>query len=195
VIGICNGFQVLVRLGLLPWPGGERAVSLVENTSGLYEDRWVRLRVETDTSPLLRRGETFEVPVAHGEGRLVVRSAEDLDTLRARGQILLRYIAIARDDADAGAGLDPGYPANPNGSVEAIAGLQSPCGRVIGMMPHPERHLTALQHPNWTRRAACGEAACDAGRRGDGFVIFERMVAFAAQQAGAGVATSSGDRG
>ncbi len=85
---------------------------------------------------------------------------------------------MAGETPEAGAdGADPGYPDNPNGSTEAIAGIQSPCGRVLGLMPHPERHLRTLHHPNWTRRVSEGNAPSgDDWRQGDGFRIFERMV-------------------
>jgi phosphoribosylformylglycinamidine synthase I len=177
VLGICNGFQVLVRLGLLPGGSEDKEVSLVENVSGLFEDRWVRLRVDTASSPVLDEGDVLEMPVAHKEGRLVVSSAEALERLRARGQIALRYVSVAGESN----GGDPGYPDNPNGSVESIAGLQSPCGNVLGMMPHPERHLRALHHPEWTRRRARGELETDGApgadwRQGDGYRVFARMV-------------------
>lgn len=173
VIGICNGFQVLVRLGILPGTTGrldDRPVSLVENTSGLFEDRWVRLRVDTDRTHLLEGGEVLEMPVAHREGRLVVRDPEVLEMLRQNDQIALRYVGSGP------AAGDPGYPANPNGSVESIAGLVSPCGNVLGMMPHPERHLRSLHHPEWPRRKARQELPRPDWRRGDGYRIFERAV-------------------
>ena len=185
VLGICNGFQVLVRLGLLPGTGDEKAVSLVEHTSGRFEDRWVRLRVDTDRSAVLEQGDLIEMPVAHKEGRLVVSSPEVLEKLRDQGQIALRYVSLPNgesgDEASSSAeGQDPGYPANPNGSIESIAGLQNPAGNVLGMMPHPERHLRALHHPQWTRRRALGELSVSAEggdwRQGDGFRIFARMV-------------------
>ncbi len=182
VIGICNGFQVLVRLGVLPGaPGGigEKEVSLVENESGRFEDRWVRLRAETSKCDLLERGEILEMPVAHAEGRLVVRDAELLEQLRENDQIALRYVD---SDNDAGGGADPGYPANPNGSVDAIAGLTSPCGNVLGLMPHPERNLRALHHPEWTRRRVAGTTRDD-WRLGDGYRIFARAVERAGSRA------------
>lgn len=173
VVGICNGFQVLVRLGILPGVEGglgNKTVSLAENRSGLFEDRWVRLRVETSLCPFLESGEVLEMPVAHKEGRLVVRDPDVLESLRANGQIALRYVAVGEEASMD----DPGYPANPNGSIEAIAGLTSPCGRVLGLMPHPERHLRSLQHPNWTRRKAAGAIPSDDRSAGDGFRIFAR---------------------
>lgn len=178
VLGICNGFQVLARIGLLPEPGGEPLVSLVENSSGLFEDRWVTLRVETSSSPVLQADELFEMPVAHMEGRLMVRDPEVLEMLKERDQIAFRYVGrdSAFDGERAVVDEDPGYPANPNGSLEAIAGIQSPCGNVLGLMPHPERHVRALHHPEWTRRVAGGEDVGTDWRQGDGFRIFARAV-------------------
>ena len=179
VVGICNGFQVLVRLGILPGVEGglgDKTVSLAENRSGLFEDRWVRLRIDTSLCPFLERGEILEMPVAHKEGRLVVRDPDVLESLRANDQIALRYVAAGASVGDAASASDPGYPANPNGSVEAIAGLTSPCGRILGLMPHPERHLRTLQHPDWTRRKAAGGVPSDDRGAGDGYRIFERAV-------------------
>ncbi|HUU82909.1 MAG TPA: phosphoribosylformylglycinamidine synthase I [Phycisphaerae bacterium] len=145
VLGICNGFQVLVRMGLLP--GGRREalrVSLAPNSSSRFEDRWVRLRVETDRCAFLRRSRYIEAPVAHAEGRLVVDSERALTALRENGHVALRYVDSRGEPGD--------YPANPNGSADGIAGLTDATGQVLGLMPHPERHVDRTQHPLWTRR-------------------------------------------
>ncbi len=175
VIGICNGFQVLVRLGLLPgWPG-EKVASLIENTSGKFEDRWVTLRVETDTCPFLRGGEPLtrggllRLPVAHREGRFVVRNPGVLERLRAGGQIALTYVRGPEDPRPTGK-----FPYNPNGSVEGIAGIANERGNVLGLMPHPERHVQALQEPTWTRRQA-GRSP-EAVLPGDGLGFFVNAV-------------------
>jgi phosphoribosylformylglycinamidine synthase len=176
VIGICNGFQVLVRLGLLPGWEGEKAVSLIENASGKFEDRWVRLRVVTDGSPFLGgKGSVLRLPVAHREGRFVARDPEVLERLEAGGQVALRYAPAEGEAA-------PPYPENPNGSLAAIAGITNPRGNVLGLMPHPERHVRALHDPLWTRRAA-GEGGIPEPeeRSGDGFPLFERAVRHARQ--------------
>ena len=147
VLGICNGFQVLVKMGLLPGGSiGLGRVSLAPNTSSRFEDRWVRLAVCTDRSPFLRRAQVLEAPVAHAEGRLVVDGEETLARLRSDNLVALRYVDAAGDPGD--------YPANPNGSVDAIAGLIDSTGQVLGLMPHPERHVDGTQHPHWTRRSA-----------------------------------------
>ena len=165
VMGICNGFQVLVKTGLLPearaLEPAERNLTLAYNASGKFEARWVRLKAPPDTICVFARpDEELEMPVAHGEGRLVVRGPETLRELAANGQIAYRY-ASARGDA-------PVYPENPNGSADNIAAISDRSGRVLGIMPHPERHVSFFQHPRWTR-----------GRRreeGDGLRLFRRAV-------------------
>jgi phosphoribosylformylglycinamidine synthase subunit PurQ / glutaminase len=174
VIGICNGFQVLVRLGVLPGledgraDGGKRA-SLVENESGKFEDRWIRLRVETDRCPFLAKGAVMEMPIAHKEGRFLARDERVLDDLEARGQVAVRYVDARGETARE-------YPANPNGSARAIAGVINEAGNVLGLMPHPERHVRFLHHPAWTRRAAESGIPADEERAGDGFAVFEALV-------------------
>ncbi len=181
VIGICNGFQVLVRLGLLPgWDDEERSVSLVVNASGKYEDRWVRLRTEGEGCPFLSSAElpappVLRLPVAHKEGRFAVRDAAVLERLRAGGQIALVYCDESGEPTDL-------YPANPNGSASAIAGITNPAGNVFGLMPHPERFLRFLNDPQWTRRAfARGGVPDDEARAGDGYPLFARAVAHCAK--------------
>lgn len=137
VIGICNGFQVLVKLGLLPDCDGRQTVTLADNRNGRFIDRWVRVQAPTDTVCLWTRGlDAFALPVAHGEGRLVCDNAQTLETLQKQGQVALRYAA---DD-------------NPNGSADDIAGLCDPTGRVLGLMPHPDRCVHPTHYPDWTRR-------------------------------------------
>jgi phosphoribosylformylglycinamidine synthase len=169
VIGICNGFQVLVKLGLLPSSAGKlyQQTSLIDNDSGRFECRWVTLQVTSERCPLLAYGEQLELPVAHGEGKFVALPAV-LEELAANGQFVLRYATAA------GALAQGHYPDNPNGSLCDVAGLCDASGRVLGLMPHPERHIRHEQHPRWTR----GE-----GRDpGDGLAIFQRAVALWAQR-------------
>lgn len=165
VIGICNGFQVLVKTGLLPGAklsgSDERQVTLTNNDSHKFEARWVTLEAAENTVCVWAEpGEKLELPVAHGEGKFVLRAPEVLETLRAGGQIVYRYIA-----RDGGA---PVYPEDPNGSVDHIAGICDPSGRVFGLMPHPERHVQFHQHPRWTRENRTGE--------GEGLALFRRAV-------------------
>lgn len=163
VLGICNGFQVLVRTGLLPgWPDDPAPVALAFNAQGRYEDRWVTLRVETDRSPFLVAGDLLRCPVAHAEGRFLPRDAAVLERLRAAGQVALRYVAP-------GGGAPAPFPANPNGAVDDVAGLVDPTGRVLGLMPHPERHQFPWQDPLF--HAGRGS------RTPDGLTLFQRAVA------------------
>jgi len=168
-IGICNGFQVLVKTGLLPGPVADGEASFAQTTtvtyndSGKYEDRWVHLRVDTDRCVFLQKGEILYLPVAHGEGKVIPSSDEHLQALKRLGRVALRYVGPKGED-------HPGYPANPNGAIDDIAGLCDATGRVLGLMPHPERHLTGLQHPSWTRQGPAAE--------GDGRRIFSRAVAY-----------------
>ena len=147
VIGICNGFQALVKAGVLPFsPSCEQSASLITNDSGRFENRWVHLRINTQNPSLFFRGlpEMIELPVAHGEGKLVLRSPKQLEDLKRNRSIAMQYVS---DD-----GKIAPYPANPNGSVFNIAALTNPDGNCLGMMPHPERYTKIHHHPNWTRQ-------------------------------------------
>jgi phosphoribosylformylglycinamidine synthase I len=169
VLGICNGFQVLVKLGLLPNLGGDfqPELTLTHNASGRYENRWVRLRVNAlATTPFLRGLTTLEVPVRHGEGRLVVPDAATREQLVARGLNCLTY--ADGDDVETGS-----YPLNPNGADLNCAGLTDTTGRIFGLMPHPEAYLAGINHPDWGRRKRNGELK----EEGDGLAIFKNIVA------------------
>jgi phosphoribosylformylglycinamidine synthase len=169
VIGICNGFQVLVKTGLLPGPvtkGEEplaQSVTVTYNDSGKFEDRWVHLRADSPNCVFLERGEIIYLPIAHGEGKVIPRDKEHREALSAAGRVALRYVGPQGEDA-------PGFPANPNGSLGDIAALSDATGRVLGLMPHPERHLFGYQHPEWTRRGLAPE--------GDGLRFFRRAVKY-----------------
>lgn len=145
ILGICNGFQVLMRTGVL-LPHDERGAlaTLTGNDSGRFEDRWVRLGVVGSKSVFLRGIDQMLLPVAHAEGKFVARDAEVLRRLEAAGQLVLRYRAQQPGDAVC-------FPDNPNGSQGNVAGVCDATGRVLGLMPHPERHIDPLQHPRWTR--------------------------------------------
>jgi len=167
VLGVCNGFQVLVDTGLLEPPqqrGARRRFTLASNASARFECRWVTLRAEPSACAWLAPGELWPMPVAHAEGRFVVRAPEVLAELEAAGQVALRYVA---ED-----GSPPAYPANPNGSLSDVAGVCDPTGRVLGLMPHPERNLTAWHHPRWTRLGPRAE--------GEGLSFYRRLVEAAA---------------
>lgn len=146
LIGICNGFQVLTQLGVLPGWGqfGQRDISLMRNASGRFEDRWVKMRVERSKCTFAQGCEYIRAPVRHGEGQVAVRTAADLQRLDDSGQIVFRY--AAHDGLAA-----QSYPDNPNGSADAIAGICNEQGNVLGFMPHPECHVRYTQSPKWTR--------------------------------------------
>jgi len=151
VLGICNGFQLLVKLGLLPAIGGkyfERQVSLTLNDSAKFEDRWVRLKVNPASPCVFTKGiEALDLPVRHGEGKLVTMDEAMLRDIEAGNLIALQYADPATDEPT----LE--YPHNPNGSPLGIAGLTDPSGRVLGLMPHPEAFNHVTNHPAWTRGA------------------------------------------
>jgi phosphoribosylformylglycinamidine synthase len=153
VIGICNGFQALVKAGLLPSPLssqerglGDEVATLTFNASGHFECRWVTLAPQSQTCVWTRNlDEPIYCPVAHGEGNFILRDLDALDRLRANEQIALTY---ARPDGTPAHGE---YPFNPNGSLVDIAGVCNPKGNVLGLMPHPEDHVLLYQHPRWAR--------------------------------------------
>lgn len=166
VLGICNGFQVLLKSGILPggsqqWPPAPDATSeatLTWNRNGRYTATWVRLRAISQTNVFLRGIEECEMPVAHGEGRIAVKDPAVLSRWHEAGQIALAYTdGNPGEYSPAGEILDAAF--NPNASAGNIAGLGDASGRVLGLMPHPERFLFATQHPQWTRRRLSGPGA------------------------------------
>jgi phosphoribosylformylglycinamidine synthase len=217
VLGVCNGFQVLVNAGLLPFPDDgvpagaaceraaafeaastHRAYSISDHSapaddlarlSGLrtctisyneppgFQDRWVNLRATTRFCAFLDPGREYEMPIAHGEGRVLFADEQTLQRVLSGGLNALTYVAPPPH-----AGVTPGAPANPNGSVADIAGLCDPTGRILGLMPHPERFVHWTQHPCWT---ADRERLADrCGAEGDGLALFRRAVAYLALSAG-----------
>ncbi|MEX0777699.1 MAG: phosphoribosylformylglycinamidine synthase I [Phycisphaeraceae bacterium] len=161
MIGICNGFQVLVKLGLLPDPkSGKQTATLADNTSGRFIAKWVSLQAISDTVCIWTRGlDHMDLPIAHGEGRFVPADDAVLQRLREQHQIALRY-ADAKPQA-----AEVSFPGNPNGSIDAIAGICDPSGVVLGLMPHPERYTHSTNHPNWSRQSAETLAETPAGLR------------------------------
>ena len=149
IIGICNGFQCLVNLGLLPGIGldyTQRSVALTFNDCGNFRDDWVCLRINDKSPCIFTRGmERIELPVRHGEGKFVA-SEEILKTLMDQQQIVGQY---AFTDGRLAQGA---FPANPNGSIVDIAGICDPTGRIFGLMPHPEGYNHWTNHPTWTRQ-------------------------------------------
>ena len=163
ILGICNGFQVLVKTGLLPGDGsGRDQVTVVSNDSARFEARWVRLQVCTDRCAFLTPYALLEMPVEHAEGKVVTASDTVTRQLGERGRIAVRYV-----DAE---GRNDRYPANPNGSVAGIAGLCDQTGRIFGLMPHPDRHFDHTHHPAWTSRRPEGPP--------DGLTVFQNAVRY-----------------
>lgn len=166
VIGICNGFQTLVKTGLLPaLHAGQMDATLTFNAHGQFECRWVTLVAQSQQCVWTRGlSEPIYCPVAHGEGNFILRDPNELSLLQAHDQIALRY-------ADAtGQVVATGHPFNPNGSIAGIAGVCNPQGNVLGLMPHPEDHVLSHQHPRWTRHESGGL----------GLALFENGVRYAA---------------
>ncbi|MCS7239347.1 MAG: phosphoribosylformylglycinamidine synthase I [Thermoguttaceae bacterium] len=178
VLGICNGFQVLLKAGLLVAPRPEAGIpaTLTWNDTGRFEDRWVYLRVVGEKCVFLRGIDRMYLPVAHAEGKFLCRDEATLRQLEAAGQLVLRYaLPPCRQGLGGGSlvanqtGLIP-FPYNPNGSQGNVAGMCDETGRIFGLMPHPERHIDPTHHPRWTR----GEA----GPEGDGLRIFRNAVEY-----------------
>ena len=149
ILGICNGFQLLTKLGLLPALGGtyfERQASLSHNDSARFEDRWVTLTVNSQSPCVFTKGlDMLELPVRHGEGKIVFADERTLNEVLMANLVALRYA-----HPDTGKPTQE-YPCNPNGSPHAIAGLTDPSGRILGLMPHPEAFNHPTNHPGWTR--------------------------------------------
>ncbi|WP_029894825.1 phosphoribosylformylglycinamidine synthase subunit PurQ [Desulfohalovibrio reitneri] len=149
ILGICNGFQLLCKLGLLPAVDGDwfkRTASLSANDSARFEDRWVSLRTEPDTRCVFLKGtDRLEMPVRHGEGKMVFEDESLLSKAEAAGHVALRYVHPESGEPSME------YPYNPNGSPGGIAGLTDHTGRILGLMPHPEAFNHPTNHPGWTR--------------------------------------------
>jgi phosphoribosylformylglycinamidine synthase subunit PurQ / glutaminase len=178
IIGICNGFQVLLKTNLLAAAdGGGPTATLTANDSGRFEARWVRLVTQPGNCVLLSGIQELELPVAHGEGKFVTRDDDVFGRMNSAGLFVLRYAALTishpqsaiRNPNSAIAPAVP-YPANPNGALGDVAGMCDETGRVFGLMPHPERFVDWTQHPRWTREPA--------RPLGDGLPIFQNAVRY-----------------
>ena len=168
ILGVCNGFQLLVKLGMLPGLDGitdRQTATLTFNDSGRFEDRWIHLRADAASPCIFTKGlKGLTLPVRHGEGKFVPMDEEVLGRLHREHLICLQYSDTRSEKAT----LD--YPANPNGSVDAIAGICNETGRIFGLMPHPEAFLHRTNHPRWTREELPEEGA--------GLAIFRNAAAF-----------------
>ncbi len=193
VLGICNGMQVLMRLGVLTagveapqvamagaavsdsLPAGDDQVGVLRyevppatltwNNHGRFEARWVHLAVDQTPCVFLQNIDRMYLPMAHAEGKFVARDAESLEQLRAAGRLPLRYC----DESGEIHAETLHFPSNPNGGDANVAGVCDASGRVFGLMPHPERHIDTTQHPFWTRRKA-------QPNEGDGLAMFRNAV-------------------
>jgi phosphoribosylformylglycinamidine synthase I len=148
VLGICNGFQVLIKSGLLPWGHVDPAVAhqdatLGWNDSGQFIDKWIDLKCDSSKCVFVPEGKTISLPIAHGEGKFIARDESILKRLQDNDQVALRYAG-----------------GNPNGSTDDIAGICDPTGRVLGLMPHPERFVLPTHHPQWTRTPVTDPDGC-----------------------------------
>ena len=175
VIGICNGFQTLTRLGLVPALDGKlftQQVALAENRQGMFRDDWVLLAANPKSPCVFTRGiDLLPLPIRHGEGRLIPADEHVLAALETQNLVVLRYA-----DPESGKPTQD-FPHNPNGSTNAIAGICDPTGRIFGLMPHPEAYLSPFNHPHWTRQKLNGVLP----EKGLGQQIFDNAVRFAAQ--------------
>jgi phosphoribosylformylglycinamidine synthase len=171
VLGICNGFQVLIKAGqLLDEDEQGPVATLTWNDCGKFTCRWVDLRVEPANCVFLAGISSMSLPVAHAEGRFVVRDAMVYAKLQHAGRPVMRYAAPSGFSDGQSGRLE--FPANPNGSVGDVAGVCNATGRVLGLMPHPERHIVRTQHPQWTRRSQGSDLP------GDGLAIFMNAVKY-----------------
>ena len=173
IIGICNGFQTMVKLGLLPGLEGDYAsqtVSLMTNDCGCFQDRWVTLRVRPESPCVFTRGiERIDLPVRHGEGKFVTLDEEVRQALWDGKLVACQYVDPTTDAAT------DEFPQNPNGSTDAIAAICDPRGRVFGLMPHPEAYLFPYNHPQWMRQKLAGALPAE----GAGLQVFRNAVEFA----------------
>jgi phosphoribosylformylglycinamidine synthase len=168
VLGICNGFQIMMRLGIFFDESEESApATLTWNNQARFETRWVHLKPESDHCVFLRGIDQIYLPMAHAEGRLLTRDAAAREALGRNKQIAVRYCDAG---GHTGESVLP-FPVNPNGAEGNIAGICDPSGRIFGLMPHPERFLDPTNHPAWTRQESLA-------KHGDGLKIFQNAVAY-----------------
>ncbi len=174
VLGICNGFQVVANLGILPGikeKKPQRKVALAWNNSARYECRWVSLKKFSEKCVFTKGIDSIRMPVAHGEGKFTA-SAETLNELNENSQVVFRY-------ANAGQLANGIFPFNPNGSAEDIAGVCDKSGRILGMMPHPERNMFFTQQPDWTfKKEKLKRQGKPLPKEGPGMKIFRNAVEF-----------------
>ncbi|WP_136525700.1 phosphoribosylformylglycinamidine synthase subunit PurQ [Geomonas ferrireducens] len=169
ILGVCNGFQLLVKMGMLPALSGNylnQTATLTYNECGRFQDRWCYLKVDADSPSLYTKGIEGGVylPVRHGEGKFLVDDAKTLDAIEAKHLACLKY----SDRNYKAATME--FPENPNGSINAIAGICDETGRIMGLMPHPEAFVHRTQHPRWTREELPEE--------GEGLIFFKNAAKY-----------------
>ena len=185
IIGICNGFQVLVKTGLLPGPQAGTSPDFVQrgsltlNDSGRYEDRWVTLEFDPESPCIWTKGMTrIECPVRHGEGKYVMPTAQDLDHLDANHQLTVRYVDPSTPVGAGRTDTPLPYPTSPNGSMRNIAGICDATGLVFGLMPHPEAIYARWLHPNHTAEHDASHGDALDGWEGEGLQMFRNAVEY-----------------
>lgn len=170
IIGVCNGFQVLVRTGLLPFRKvGDMDVTLTNNDSGHFECRWIKVKKNNKNNSKFLEGMDEKIiwlPVAHGEGKFI-GNTETLNKIETQNLVAFRYV-------DDNGNPTKNYPDNPNGALNAIVGITDITGRILGMMPHPECFVRVEQHPNWRRP----DFVKTQSGKGQGLPLFENIVKF-----------------
>ena len=169
IMGVCNGFQLMVKIGMLPGFDGDyltQTTTLTHNECGRFQDRWTYLKVDPDSSCIYTKGigRGIYLPIRHGEGRFVCDSEGTLDRIERE------HLAVFRYSGPDYAAPTMEFPFNPNGSLHAIAGVCDPTGRLMGMMPHPEAFVHYTQHPRWTREELPEE--------GDGLILFRNAAEY-----------------
>ncbi len=175
ILGICNGFQCLVNLGLIPgfdFDYRKRSVAITYNDSGNFIDTWVNLKINPQSPCIFTKGiSSMELPVRHGEGKFYAQNKQ-VDRLLKDGQVVLQYADGQGNEAKGR------WPFNPNGSLKDIAGICDPTGRIFGMMPHPEAYNHFTNHPDWTRKkdAMARQGMNLEEEHGEGIKIFKNAV-------------------
>lgn len=169
ILGVCNGFQLMVKMGLLPGLGGQylnQVATLTFNDCGRFQDRWVYLKYNAESPSVFTKGieKGIYLPIRHGEGKFHVESSEVLEKIERENLAVLKY-SDARFEYTA-----EDFPLNPNGSMNGIAGVCDETGRLMGLMPHPEAFVHRINHPRWTREQLPEE--------GDGLILFKNAAEY-----------------
>ena len=166
VIGICNGFQIIVKMGLLPESEGVQTATLSHNDSGKFEDRWVNMAANKKSPCVFTKGvDKIYLPIRHGEGKFIPKDSNFLKNIEKNNLVVFRYTDKKGNPAKT-------YPENPNGSINSIAGVCDKTGRIFGLMPHPEAFCHPTNHPQWTR-------AKQLPKEGEGLIIFKNAINYA----------------